>query len=119
MVYDAGADFDRTMMGVPVDQATQELTAAGADVIGSNCGQGIEGFVKLCAKMRANTDLPIWIKGNAGLPEMVEGKAVYKTTPESFVSYAQPLLDAGADFIGGCCGTSPDFIRLLCRTLNP
>lgn len=118
MVYDAGADFDRTMMGVPVDQATQELTAAGADAVGSNCGQGIEGFVKLCAKMKANTDLPIWIKGNAGLPEMVDGKTVYKTTPETFVSYAQPLLDAGADFIGGCCGTSPEFIRLLSRTLK-
>lgn len=115
MVYDAGADFDRTMMGIPVDQATKELTEAGADVIGSNCGQGIEGFVKLCAKMKANTDLPIWIKGNAGLPEMVDGKAVYKTTPEEFSLYVQPLLDAGADFIGGCCGTSPDFIRALKR----
>jgi len=117
MVYDAGSDFDRTMMGIPVDQATKELTSAGADVIGSNCGQGIEGFVKLCAKMKANTDLPIWIKGNAGLPDMVEGKTVYKTTPEEFSLYAQPLLDAGADFIGGCCGTSPDFIRAVKRGL--
>ena len=113
MVYDAGADLDRTMMGTTVQQATAELTEAGADVIGSNCGQGIEGFVKLCAMMKASTDLPIWIKGNAGLPEMVDGKAVYKTTPAEFVSFAQPLLDAGADFIGGCCGTSPDYIRAL------
>ena len=118
MVYDAGADFDRTMMGIPVEQATKELTEAGADVIGSNCGQGIEGFVKLCEKMKANTDLPIWIKGNAGLPEMVDGKAVYKTTPEEFSSFTQPLLDAGADFIGGCCGTSPDFIRAVKRGLS-
>ncbi len=117
MVYDAGTDFDRTMMGTTVEQATQELTEAGADVIGSNCGQGIEGFVKLCAKMKSNTDLPIWIKGNAGLPEMVDGKAIYKTTPEEFASFAQPLLEAGADFIGGCCGTSPDFIRVLCGVL--
>ena len=118
MVYDAGADFDRTMMGTTVEQATQELTEAGADVIGSNCGQGIEGFVKLCAKMKANTHLPIWIKGNAGLPVMEGGKAVYKTTPETFASFAQPLLDAGADFIGGCCGTSPDFIRILKQSLK-
>ncbi len=117
MVYDAGADFDRTMMGTTVEQATQELTEAGADVMGSNCGQGIEGFVKLCAKMKANTDLPLWIKGNAGLPEMVDGKAIYKTTPEEFVSYAHPLLEAGASFIGGCCGTSPDFIRALKRRI--
>jgi len=117
MVYDAGDDFDRTMMGATVEQATQELTDAGADVIGSNCGQGIEGFVKLCAKMKANTDLPVWIKGNAGLPEMVDGKTVYKTTPEEFASFVQPLLNEGADFIGGCCGTNPDFIRAVKHAL--
>jgi len=117
MVYDAGDDFDRTMMGATVEQATQELTDAGADVIGSNCGQGIEGFVKLCAKMKANTDLPVWIKGNAGLPEMVDGKTVYKTTPEEFASFVQPLLNEGADFIGGCCGTNPDFIRVVKHAL--
>lgn len=118
MVYDAGADFDRTMMGTTVEQATIELTEAGADVIGSNCGQGIEGFVKLCAKMKANTNLPIWIKGNAGLPQMVDGKAVYKTTPEEFASAVPPLLNAGADFIGGCCGTSPEFIRAVKNSLG-
>ena len=117
MVYDAGDNFDRTMMGVSVEQATKALTEAGADVIGSNCGQGIEGFVKLCASMKVHTDLPIWIKGNAGLPEMIDGKAHYKTTPEEFAAVVQPLLDEGADFIGGCCGTSPDFIRAVKRTL--
>ncbi len=82
-------------------------------MIGSNCGQGIEGFVKLCATMKAKTNLPIWIKGNAGLPEMVDGQAIYKTTAAEFASFAQPLMDSGADFIGGCCGTSPDFIKAL------
>ncbi|MEA2068581.1 MAG: homocysteine S-methyltransferase family protein [Verrucomicrobiota bacterium] len=113
MVYDTGTDLDRTMMGTTVEQATEALTEAGADIIGSNCGQGIEGFVKLCARMKASTDLPVWIKGNAGLPEMVGGRTVYKTTAEDFAAYAAPLLEAGADFIGGCCGTSPDFIRAL------
>ena len=117
MVYDAGDNFDRTMMGVSVEQATKALTEAGADVIGSNCGQGIEGFVKLCASMKTHTDLPLWIKGNAGLPEMIAGKAHYKTTPEEFAAVAQPLLNEGADFIGGCCGTSPDFIRAVKHTL--
>ena len=118
MVYDTGADLDRTMMGTTVEQATEELAAAGADVIGSNCGQGIEGFVALCGRMKAVTDLPVWIKGNAGLPEMVDGETVYKATPESFSSFVQPLLDAGADFIGGCCGTSPDFIRAVRAALS-
>jgi len=117
MIYDAGADRDRTMMGISVEQATKELTESGADVIGSNCGQGVEGFVKLCTAMKANTDLPIWIKGNAGRPEIVDGETVYKTSSEEFASFAQPLLDAGADFIGGCCGTSPDFIRALNNAL--
>ena len=118
MVYDSGPEMDRTMMGTPVEQATRELADAGADAVGSNCGQGIEGFVGLCGKIRAVTDLPVWIKGNAGLPEMVDGKAVYKTTPETFASFVRPLLDAGADFIGGCCGTSPDFIRQVCLALG-
>lgn len=118
MVYDTGADHDRTMMGTTVEEATAELTAAGADVIGSNCGQGIEGFIKLCGRMKAATELPIWIKGNAGLPEMVQGKAVYKTTPEQFASFALPLIESGADFIGGCCGTSPDFIRAVKNSLG-
>lgn len=113
MIYDSGAELDRTMMGTTVEDATKALTDAGADIIGSNCGQGIEGFVKLAARMKAATDRPIWIKGNAGLPEMIDGKTVYKTQPEDFARFARPLLDAGADFIGGCCGTSPAFIRAL------
>lgn len=113
MIYDSGAELDRTMMGTTVEDATKTLTDAGADIIGSNCGQGIEGFVKLAARMKAATDRPIWIKGNAGLPEMIDGKTVYKTQPEDFARFARPLLDAGADFIGGCCGTSPAFIRAL------
>ena len=117
MVYDAGSNMDRTMMGTTVEQATKELTEAGADVIGSNCGQGIEGFVNLCKNIKLHTHLPIWIKGNAGLPEMIDGTFVYKTTPEEFSSFGHPLLDAGADFIGGCCGTSPEFIRTLKSTI--
>lgn len=113
MIYDSGADLDRTMMGTTVEQAAEELTEAGADIIGSNCGQGIEGFVKLAQRMKNATDLPIWIKGNAGLPEMINGETIYKTTADDFAVHAKPLLEAGADFIGGCCGTSPDFIRAL------
>jgi methionine synthase I (cobalamin-dependent) len=113
MSYDSGKSKDRTMMGITPEQAAKELAAAGADVIGANCGQGIEGYIPICARLRAATSLPIWIKPNAGLPVVVDGRAVYKTTPEEFVSYAQALVDAGASFIGGCCGSNPDFIRAL------
>ncbi len=102
-----------TMMGVSPEQAARELTTAGADVIGSNCGNGIEAFVPICEKLHATTDRPIWIKANAGLPEMVNGNITYKTTPGSFASYLPALREAGASFIGGCCGTTPAHIAAL------
>jgi 5-methyltetrahydrofolate--homocysteine methyltransferase len=112
MVFDSGKDKDRTMMGTTPEQAAAGLIAAGADVIGSNCGQGIAGFVKICARLKAAAGgHPIWIKGNAGLPKMVNGKTTYETTPQEFASFIPALIAAGANFIGGCCGTSPDFIR--------
>lgn len=115
MVFDAGKDKDRTMMGNTPEQVAAALTEAGADVIGSNCGQGVAGFVGLCRRLRAATEQPIWIKANAGLPEMVDGKVVYQTTPDAFAGYWTALAEAGASFIGGCCGTSPEFIRALVR----
>jgi 5-methyltetrahydrofolate--homocysteine methyltransferase len=118
MVFDSGADLDRTMMGVTPEQAAAALTQAGVDVVGANCGQGIAGYVEICRRMRSATDLPIWIKANAGLPEMVDGQVVYKTTAAEFASYGPALVAAGANFVGGCCGTSPDFIRALCKELR-
>jgi 5-methyltetrahydrofolate--homocysteine methyltransferase len=118
MVYDAGKEFDRTMMGTTVEEAVAALTDAGADVIGANCGLGIEFFEKITGRLRAATALPLWIKPNAGLPEVIAGEIVYKTTPEEFASYAPGIRDAGAQFIGGCCGTDPDFVRALVRKLE-
>jgi methionine synthase I (cobalamin-dependent) len=106
------------MMGVTPEQATAALTQAGVDVVGANCGQGIAGYVEICRRMRSATDLPIWIKANAGLPEMIDGQVVYKTTAAEFASHGPALVAAGADFVGGCCGTSPDFIRALCKELR-
>jgi 5-methyltetrahydrofolate--homocysteine methyltransferase len=69
--------------------------------------------VPLCARLRAATSLPLWIKPNAGLPEWVDGHPIYRTTPEAFAADATAIVRAGADFIGGCCGTGPEFIRAL------
>lgn len=113
MVYDAGKNMDRTMMGVSCEQAARELADAGADVIGANCGIGIEAYVPICAALSSATDLPIWIKANAGLPVIEGGQAVYRTTPEEFAGHLAPILDAGASFVGGCCGTDPAFITAL------
>lgn len=117
MVFDSGKQKDRTLMGNTPEQAANGLAEAGADVIGANCGQGIAGFLPICQRLRAASKLPIWIKANAGLPEMVDGKPVYRTTPAEFASHARPLVEAGACFIGGCCGTSPEFIRALAAVL--
>jgi 5-methyltetrahydrofolate--homocysteine methyltransferase len=118
MVFDSGKEKDRTMMGVAPERAAGELTAAGADVIGANCGQGIAAYVSICQRLHAATDRPIWIKPNAGLPEIVEGKAVYRTTPEAFAAFVPALIQAGASFIGGCCGTGPEFIWATVETLR-
>ena len=77
MVFDSGKDKDRTMMGTPVEQAAETLAAAGADVIGANCGQGPAGYVAICRRLRAATDRPVWIKPNAGLPQIQDGQTVY------------------------------------------
>lgn len=117
MVFDSGREKDRTMMGITPEQAAKGLADAGADVIGANCGQGIAGFVPICKRLRASTQLPIWIKANAGLPTMINGRVCYQTTPEEFAGHLPALLQAGASFVGGCCGTSPEFIRALAKAL--
>jgi len=113
MVFDSGKNKDRTMMGVSAQQAAEALTAWGAHVIGANCGLGIEQYVPVCASLAAATDRPVWIKPNAGIPRLEKGKIVYDTTAEEFAGFLPRLLEAGASFVGGCCGTSPTFIAAL------
>jgi methionine synthase I (cobalamin-dependent) len=111
--FDSGKNKDRTMMGVTPEAAARTMESAGADAVGANCGAGIERFVPVCARLAAACSLPVWIKANAGLPEMQEGSVVYRTPAGVFASYLPALVDAGAAFIGGCCGTTPEFIRAL------
>jgi len=113
MVFDSGRNKDRTMMGATPEQAARELTEAGAGAVGANCGSGIAAYIPICRRLRAATDRPLWIKPNAGLPELIEGRTVYRTTPEEFASHVPALIQAGATFIGGCCGTGPEFIRKI------
>jgi methionine synthase I (cobalamin-dependent) len=111
--FDSGKNKDRTMMGVTPEGAARAMESAGADAVGANCGAGIERFVPVCARLAAACSLPVWIKANAGLPEMREGAVVYSTRAGVFASYLPALIEAGASFIGGCCGTTPEFIRAL------
>jgi 5-methyltetrahydrofolate--homocysteine methyltransferase len=118
MAYDSGKEHDRTMMGTTPEDAAKAIEQAGADVVGANCGIGIEAYVPICARLHQATTLPLWIKPNAGLPEMVGEQVVYRQTPKEFAHHAVALLTAGASFIGGCCGTTPEFIRELRTVLR-
>jgi methionine synthase I (cobalamin-dependent) len=117
-VFDSGKDKDRTMMGNTPEQVAEAFTSAGAEIIGANCGRGIAGFAAICERLRAATGRPIWIKANAGLPTLVEGRAVYETSPGEFANHVAELLESGASFIGGCCGTNPDFVRAIVQALH-
>jgi len=118
MVFDSGKAHDRTMMGTTPEQAAEILLEAGADLVGSNCGQGIAGFVPICQRLAAASGRPVWIKANAGLPQMREGQTVYSQTPEQFADFVPALVEAGAGFIGGCCGTTPAFIQAVASRIR-
>lgn len=115
--FESGKNRDRTMTGATPEQAARRMIDEGADAVGANCGVGIAEYVPVCRRLRAATPLPLWIKPNAGMPEMEDGRAVYRTSPEQFASFVPALIEAGANFIGGCCGTSPEFIRAAARAL--
>ena len=110
MSFDSGPAGMHTMMGVSADQAARALTESGADVIGANCGDGIEGIAAICRALRAASPLPVWIKGNAGMPRLEGDRTVYDMTPEAYAAHVPRLIAAGAAFIGGCCGTNAEFI---------
>lgn len=118
MVFSAGKAKDRTMMGNTPEQAVDVLRQAGVDVLGANCGQGIEGFIPICSRMRASTDLPLWMKANAGLPERIDGQVVYRTTAVNFAQFVPQLVHAGANFIGSCCGSDSSFISAIKKILK-
>jgi methionine synthase I (cobalamin-dependent) len=119
MIFDSGKQQDRIMTGASAEQIARDLTAAGADVIGANCGQGIASYVQVCRQLHAATDRPIWIKANAGIPQVEGDQVVYNTTADEFASYGPALIEAGARFLGGCCGTAPEFITALKTRICP
>jgi methionine synthase I (cobalamin-dependent) len=117
--FDSGKNKDRTMMGATPESVAAAMLEAGADGVGANCGVGVELAVGICRRLHAACDLPIWIKPNAGLPS-VEGSTVhYATSAEFFASHYGAFYDAGASFLGGCCGSTPEFIRALVSAGRP
>lgn len=111
--FDTGKAHDRTLTGDKPESVAQRMEQAGADAIGANCGAGIDHFVTLCRRLRESCQLPLWMKPNAGLPVVENGKLHYRQSPQEFAAHLPELLAAGASFVGGCCGTSPAFVAAL------
>ncbi len=115
---ESGTGSFNTMMGLSVADAMEVAKNAGADIIGSNCGNGIEGMVKIVKKIRqTDNTTPVIVQANAGLPVLENGITCFKETPEQMAGKVSELKDAGANIIGGCCGTSPAHIRAMVKAV--
>jgi 5-methyltetrahydrofolate--homocysteine methyltransferase len=109
----------RTMMGVSPTDAAQAAIAAGADIIGANCGNGLERMIEIVKELRtAAPSTPILIHANAGLPQNVSGVDVFPETPEQMSALVGDVVGAGANIVGGCCGTTPEHIKAMKKAVN-
>jgi 5-methyltetrahydrofolate--homocysteine methyltransferase len=114
--YDRGT---RTMMGVGPEAMAEAIGEMGVDVLGINCGRSLDENAQALEQLRQATDKPIWFKPNAGLPEIDEnGKPTYSVTPGEMGAMAHDWVAAGAQLVGGCCGTSPDHLAEIARAIK-
>jgi 5-methyltetrahydrofolate--homocysteine methyltransferase len=112
-------DVFHTMMGVTPAQMAVELMEAGANIIGANCGNGLKNMVGITYEIRTvNKDVPLLIHANAGAPIYKDGKTFFPESPEQMGDLVSTLVDAGANIIGGCCGTTPEHIRKIAGIIN-
>jgi len=118
MTFDPTPKGFYTVMGINIENAAKGLEDAGADIIGSNCGNGIENMLKIAEEFKARSNLPIIIQSNAGLPEMHGDVTVYPETPEFMAEKTKKLVSIGVSIIGGCCGTTPEHIRQIRRIVS-
>ncbi len=111
-----------TLYGTTPDIAVIVLQSMGADAVGLNCSRGPKDLVPLVQEMAEYANVPIIAKPNAGLPVLVNGESVYDCPPDEFVEGMREIIDAGASIVGGCCGTSPEYIKNLsdyCTDIKP
>ena len=118
MTFELGKTGLKTPWGVDVQTAVNELTNAGADIIGSNCGKGFDEMIQVINEMRRLTSKPILAQSNAGIPELIDGNLHYVETPEMIAPKVHELLKSGVNIIGGCCGTNPSHIKKMREVLD-
>ncbi|HTS24699.1 MAG TPA: homocysteine S-methyltransferase family protein [Bryobacteraceae bacterium] len=122
MAYDVTLDGStfRTMMGIDPERAAEFMEEHGVDVVALNCGTGMdmERARQAVVRYRKTSALPVMVQPNAGQPKLVNMKVVYDETPEQMVRGVAPLLDAGANIVGACCGSTPEHIRALRKAMD-
>ena len=118
MFFDKGPRGFFTMMGSTPKHAVEELIDAGADIVGANCGNGIDVMVELARELRAATDGYILIHSNAGIPATKGGEVIYPETPDYMAERFEQMVKIGVNIVGGCCGTDPDHIRALAKKVR-
>lgn len=119
LAFDRSPRGFRTLMGTTPSDGAQRLLDAGADAVGANCGgMTPEDFVPLLEEMHRAVSVPLVVEANAGLPQIEDGKTVFKEGPDTFGRLARAYVNAGARIIGGCCGTTPDHIRAIAEAIK-
>ena len=118
MTFDSTPRGFYTVMGTNIEQAAKGLTEAGADIIGSNCGNGIQNMIAIARQFKRHSTLPIIIQSNAGIPTLVNGVLAYPESPEFMADKALELLRLGVKIIGGCCGTTPGHIAAMKKAVE-
>jgi 5-methyltetrahydrofolate--homocysteine methyltransferase len=104
----------RTMMGLSPTRMVEAIRPLGVDAIGANCGRSLADMGRVVAELASsNAGIPMWIKPNAGLPRMVGDVARYDTEPAEMAEYARRFIEAGAQVVGGCCGSAPEHIEAI------
>ncbi len=117
--FQRGAKGYRTMMGLSPAKAAEEAVQAGAHIIGPNCGNGMEQMIEIVKEMRAAAKTtPILVHANAGLPQTVKGVDVFPESPEDMAARVTAIVDAGANIVGGCCGTTPAHIQAIRKAVD-
>lgn len=112
------AQEGRTMMGVDAASAVRALEDLGADAVGANCGTGFHDMLSVVVEMVAVAKRPVIAQPNAGFPQLVDGRMVYRSSPAYLAQYARQFVDIGVSIIGGCCGTTPEHIRAIAADLR-
>ena len=114
--YDRGT---RTMMGVKPADMIKKYKAAGATLVGANCGTTLENMQGIISEYAiAEPDFPLWAKPNAGMPRLEGGQALYDVTPEQMAEFATKYVKLGARVVGGCCGSTPEHVAAIAQAVK-